>query len=201
MPSKPKANTPGIGASTMNGRNSRAARRTSSPAVMTLIRVGPNSANSTATTSAKPRPHSSNQPGRIRKAPGVARAKGAAAELLRRVGKAIEEEGADQQEIVEHGVRRQRDVAGAGALGGEEQEHGDQRRGADHDVGVHRQQPHQFATIEQASARVPQSRHPHSAGRRSRRARSRSSPTAARRSPRPRCRCRRPAPARSSPPC
>ena len=74
----------------------------------------------------------------------VARAIGLAAKLLGGVGEAVEEEGADQQEIVQHRVGGERHVAGARALRGEEQERRDQRRGADHDVAVDRQHAHQL---------------------------------------------------------
>ena len=83
----------------------------------------------------------------------VARAIGAAAELLGGVGEAVEEEGADQQKIVQHRVGGERHVAGAGALRGEEQERRDQRRGADHDVAVDREHPHQLGAVEQRRAR------------------------------------------------
>ena len=82
----------------------------------------------------------------------VARAIGAAAELLGGVGEAVEEEAADHQEIVQHGVGRERHVAGTCALRGEEQKRRDQRRGTDHDVAVDREHAHQLGAVEQQRA-------------------------------------------------
>ncbi len=90
---------------------------------------------------------------RARKRGAITPAIGAAAELLGRIGKAIEEEGADQEEIVQHRVGGEDHVARARALRGEEQERGDQRRGADHDVAIDAQHANELGSIEQGRAR------------------------------------------------
>ena len=51
------------------------------------------------------------QPGRAGEAEAVARAIGAAAQLLGGVGEAVEEEGAHQQEVVQHRIGGKRKVA------------------------------------------------------------------------------------------
>ncbi len=83
----------------------------------------------------------------------VARAVSTAAKLFGGVGKAVEKEGADQQKIVQHRIGGERHVAGARALGGEEQPYRDQRRGADHDVAVDQHHAHQLGAVEQRRAR------------------------------------------------
>jgi ABC-type Mn2+/Zn2+ transport system ATPase subunit len=65
------------------------------------------------------------------------------------IGKAVEEEGAEQQEIVEHCIGGERYVARTGPLRGKEQECCDQRRRADHDVPVDREHARQFGAVEQ----------------------------------------------------
>ena len=101
----------------------------------------------------KAKPQSTTQLCRGGERVAVAGAIGAAAELLGGVGEAVEEEGADQQEIVQHRIGGERDIAGARALRGEEQEGGDQRRGADHDVAIDREHAHQLGAVEQRRAR------------------------------------------------
>jgi len=46
----------------------------------------------------------------------------------------------------------ERHVGGAGALGGKEQEHGDQGRRADHDIAIDGKHAHQLGAVEQRSA-------------------------------------------------
>ena len=68
------------------------------------------------------------EPRRLHEGRAVARADRAAAELLGGGRHAVEEEAADQDEVVQHRVGGERDVAGARALRGEEGERRDQRR-------------------------------------------------------------------------
>ena len=123
---------------------------------MMSISDGPNSAKTARHRERKAEAPEQHQPHRAGKRVAVARAIGAAAELLGGVGEAVEEERADQQEIVQHRVGGERHVAGARALRGEEQKHRDQRRGADHDVAVDRQHAHQLGAVEQRRARHAQ---------------------------------------------
>jgi hypothetical protein len=53
---------------------------------------------------------------RLREGLPIARAIRFAAHLLGGVGEAVEEERADEEEIIQHGVGREREVAGARAL-------------------------------------------------------------------------------------
>jgi hypothetical protein len=57
------------------------------------------------------------------------------------------------RKLFQHGVGRKGQIAGAGALRGEEQEGRNQCGGADHDVAVDRQHAHQPGTVEQHRAR------------------------------------------------
>ena len=117
------------------------------------ISDGPNSRNARAHRQRKAKSPGDDQPDRAGKGAPVARAIGLAAELLGGVGETIEEEGADQQEVVQHRIGGEREVAGARALRGEEQPHRDQRRGADHDVAVDREHAHQLGALEQRPLR------------------------------------------------
>ena len=87
----------------------------------------------------------------------VARAIGAAAELLGGVGEPVEKEGVDQEEIVQHRVGGKRHIAGAGALRGEKQECRNQCGGSDHDVAIDGEHPHQLGAVEQRRTRHCQS--------------------------------------------
>ncbi len=108
MPSKAKANTASTGETITKIRKSRAMRRTSALAVIMSISAGPNSAKTAATAQREAKAPEQHQPHRAGKLIARARAIGAAAELLGGIGEAVEEEGADQQKIVEHGVGRER---------------------------------------------------------------------------------------------
>ena len=83
----------------------------------------------------------------------VARAVGLAAQLFGRGRDAVEEEGADQREIMQHRIGGEDHVAGARPARGEEHEGRDQRRGADHDVAIDRQHAHQPGAVEQGRRR------------------------------------------------
>ena len=116
---------------------------------MMSISEGPNSRKAALTTSEKPNPQVMTSLTALEKRAPVTCAIGLAAELLGGVGKTIEEESADQQEVVQHRVGGEREVAGARALRGEEQPYRDQRRGADHDVAVDHEHAHQLRALEQ----------------------------------------------------
>ena len=148
MPSKAKANTESSGESTTNGRYCRAEKRTASLAVIRPI-TGPGQREDRGDHEREAETPGQHQPDRARERGAVGRAERTAAELLGGIGKAVEEEGADQQEIVEHRIGGERGVAGARALRGEEQKRRDQRRGADHDVAVDLEHAKQFVAVEQ----------------------------------------------------
>ena len=113
----------------------------------------PVTANSALAAAPNTKPQIKHQPHRLAEALAVARAVGLAADLLGGGGDAVEEEGADQREVVQHRVGGKCDVAGARTARGEEGEGRNQRRGADHDVAVDRQHAREARAVEQHGAR------------------------------------------------
>src|SRR3954470_9143102 len=125
----------------------RAASRTSGFEVIALISGSPATRKRSVVATPKPEPQANiSRTARLNAL--RSRAGGLAAKLLGCRRKAVEEEAADHDEVVQHRVRGEQRVARPGTLRGEERERCDQRHGADHDVAIDGEHAHDLAAVE-----------------------------------------------------